>query len=183
MWSRRVGHDCATSLSLFTFMHQRRKWQPTPVFLPGESQGWGSLVGCRLWGRTESDTTDATQQQQQQQAWQATWNQGYLEEWQYSAGVMKVKVAQLCLTLCDPMDYTVHGILQDRILEWGAISFSRGSSQPRDWTQSPTLPGDSLPAEPQGKPKNTGVGSLSLLQRIFLTQELNQGLLHCRQIH
>src|SRR5574339_614770 len=46
-------------------MHWRRKWQPTPVFLPGESQGRGSLVGCRLWGRTESDTTDATQQQQQ----------------------------------------------------------------------------------------------------------------------
>ena len=46
--------------SLFTFMHWRRKWQPTPVFLPGESQGQGSLVGCRLWGRTESDTTEAT---------------------------------------------------------------------------------------------------------------------------
>ena len=45
-----VGHDWATSLSIFTFMHWRRKWQPTPVFLPGESQGWGSLVGCRLWG-------------------------------------------------------------------------------------------------------------------------------------
>ena len=44
----------------FTFMHWRRKWQPTPVFLPGESQGRGSLVGCRLWGRTESDTTEAT---------------------------------------------------------------------------------------------------------------------------
>ena len=44
----------------FTFMHWRRKWQPTPVFLPGESQGLGSLVGCRLWGRTESDTTEAT---------------------------------------------------------------------------------------------------------------------------
>ena len=56
----RVGHDGATSLSLFTFMHWRRKWQPTPVFLPGESQGRGSLVGCRLWGRTESDTTEAT---------------------------------------------------------------------------------------------------------------------------
>ena len=41
--------------SLFTFMHWRRKWQPTPVFLPGESQGWGSVVGCRPWGRTESD--------------------------------------------------------------------------------------------------------------------------------
>ena len=43
-----VGHDWATSLSLFTFMHWRRKWQPIPVFLPGESQGWVSLVGCRL---------------------------------------------------------------------------------------------------------------------------------------
>ena len=50
--------------SLFTFMHWRRKWQHTPVFLPGESQGWRSLVGCRLWGRTESDTTEVTQQQQ-----------------------------------------------------------------------------------------------------------------------
>ena len=56
----RVGHDRATSLSLFTIMHWRRKWQPTPVFLPGESQGRGSLVGCRLWGRTESDTTEVT---------------------------------------------------------------------------------------------------------------------------
>ena len=56
MGSLRVGHDWATSLSLFTFMHWRRQWQPTPVFLPGESQGQGSLVGCRLWGRTESDT-------------------------------------------------------------------------------------------------------------------------------
>ena len=53
-------HDWETSLSLFTFMHWRRKWQPTPVFLPGESQGRGSLVGCHLWGRTESHTTDAT---------------------------------------------------------------------------------------------------------------------------
>ena len=44
----------------FTFMHWRRKWKPTPVFLPGESQGRGSLVGCRLWGRTESDMTEAT---------------------------------------------------------------------------------------------------------------------------
>ena len=44
----------------FTFMHWRRKWQPAPVFLPGESQGRGSLVGCCLWGRIESDTTEAT---------------------------------------------------------------------------------------------------------------------------
>ena len=60
MGSLRVRHDWATSLSLFTLMHWRRKWQPTPVFLPGESQGWGSLVGCCLWGRTESDTTEVT---------------------------------------------------------------------------------------------------------------------------
>ena len=66
MGSLRVRHDWATSLSLslFTFVHWRRKWQPTPVFLPGESQGRRGLVGCRLWGRTESDTTEATQQQQ-----------------------------------------------------------------------------------------------------------------------
>ena len=51
----------------FPFMHWRRKWQPTPVFLPGESHRQGSLVGCRLWGRTESDTTEATWKQQQQQ--------------------------------------------------------------------------------------------------------------------
>ena len=62
--ARRVGHDWATSLSLFTFVHWRRKWQPTPVFLPGESQGRGSLVGFRLGDRTESDTTEATLQQQ-----------------------------------------------------------------------------------------------------------------------
>ena len=62
--SLRVRHDWATSLSLFTLLHWRRKWQPTPVFLPGESQGRGSLVGCLLWGRTELDTTEATQQQQ-----------------------------------------------------------------------------------------------------------------------
>ena len=60
MGSLGVWHDWTTSLSLFTFMHWRRKWQPTPVSLPGESQGRWSLVGCRLWGRTESDTTEAT---------------------------------------------------------------------------------------------------------------------------
>ena len=60
MGSLRVGHDRVTSLSLFTFMHWGRKWQPTPLFLPGESQGRGSLVGCHLWCCTESDKTEAT---------------------------------------------------------------------------------------------------------------------------
>ena len=61
---------------------------------------------------------------------------------------VKVKVPQSCPTLCNPMDYTVHGILQARILEWVAFPFSRGSSQPR----SSALQADTLPADPQGKP-------------------------------
>ena len=92
----------------------------------------------------------------------------------------EVKVAQSCPTLCDPMDYILHGILQARILEWVAVTFSRGSSNPGIEPRSPSLQADSLPAESQGKPKNTGMGSLSLLQWIFLTQESNQSLLHCR---
>ena len=60
----KVRHSWVTSLSLFTFMHWRRKWQPTPVFLPGESQGQGSLVGCCLRGHTESNSTEMTWQQQ-----------------------------------------------------------------------------------------------------------------------
>ena len=60
MGSLRVGYHWATSLSLFTFMHWKRKWQPTPVFVSGESQGRGSLVGCHLRGCTESDMTEAT---------------------------------------------------------------------------------------------------------------------------
>ena len=53
-----------SDLQMFIVTSLRKQWHPTPVLLPGESQGWGSLVGCRPWGRTESDTTEATQQQQ-----------------------------------------------------------------------------------------------------------------------
>ena len=59
-WMEEPGRLQSMSLSLFTFLHWRRKWQPTPLFLPGESQGLGSLVGCRIWDCTESDTTEAT---------------------------------------------------------------------------------------------------------------------------
>ena len=61
---------------------------------------------------------------------------------------VKVKVGQLCLTVCNPMDYTVCGILQARILEWVAFLFSRTSSQPRDWTQVSRIAGEFLLAEP-----------------------------------
>ena len=76
----------------------------------------------------------------------------------------------------------VHGILQARILDWVAFPFSRDLPNSGIEPRSPTLEADSLPAEPQWKPKNTGVGSLSLLQQIFQTQESNWGLLHCRRI-
>ena len=82
-----------------------------------------------------------------------------------------------------PMDYTVQGILLGQNTGVGSLSLLQGIlSNPGIKLRSPTLQADSLPAEPQGKPKNTGVGSLSILQPIFLTQELNQRLLHCRQI-
>ena len=89
---------------------------------------------------------------------------------------------QSCPTLCDPMDYTVHGILQARILEWVQFPSPGDLPNPGIKPRSPALHPDSLPTEPQGKTKNTGMGNSSLLQRIFLIQELTWGLLHCRWI-
>ena len=100
--------------------------------------------------------------------------------------VMKVKVAQSCPTLCNSMFYTVHGILQARILEWVAFPFFRRSSQSRVWTQVSCIAGSFFfffkPSEAPGKSMNAGVGRLSLLQWIFLTQKLNWGLLHCGKV-
>ena len=93
---------------------------------------------------------------------------------------LKVKVAQSCPTLWNPMDYTVHEILQTRLLVWVAFPSSGDLPNPGIEPRSPALQVDSLPAEPEGKPQNTGTVSLSLLQGIFLTQEWNWGLLYCR---
>ena len=93
-----------------------------------------------------------------------------------------MKVAQLCLTLCSPMDHTVHGILQARILERVAFPFSRGSSQPRDQTQVSLIMGRLFISWATRKAQEYWSGSLSLLQWVFPTQELNWGLLHCRWI-
>ena len=89
---------------------------------------------------------------------------------------VKLKVTQSCPTLCDPMDCIVYEILQARIVS--PRDLPNSGIKPR----SSALQVDSFPAEPPGKPKNTGVGSLSLLQQVFPTQEQNQSLLHCRQI-
>ena len=97
--------------------------------------------------------------------------------------LVHAKLLRSCPTLCDPIDCSpsgspVQGILQAKILEWVAMPSSRGSSNPGIESRSPALQADSLPSEPSGKPKNTGVGSLSLFQGIFPAQEWNQGLLH-----
>ena len=82
----------------------RRQWHPIPVFLPGESQGRGSLVGCHLWGCRELDMTEHTHTQELTAA--------------------AAESLQSCLTLCSPTGSPVPGILQARTLEWAAISFS-----------------------------------------------------------
>ena len=91
-----------------------------------------------------------------------------------------MKVAQSCPILCDPMDYTVHGILQ----AWSGEPFPSPGNLPNSEIEfgSPTFQADSLPAKPQGKPKNTWVGNLSLLQGIFQTPESNRDRLHWRLI-
>ena len=81
---------------------------------------------------------------------------GWPQDWEWSVFIpVPVKVAQLCPTLCDPMDYTIHGVLQARILEWVAFPFSRGLPNLGIKPRSPALQVDSLPAEPQGKPKSS----------------------------
>ena len=93
-----------------------------------------------------------------------------------------MKVAQSCLALCHFIDYTVHGILRREY--WSGYPFPSPGDLPNPGIKprSPALQAGSLPAEPQGKPKDNGVGILSLLQGIFPTQEPNWGLLHHRQI-
>ena len=108
MGSRRVGHNWATSLLLFTFMHWRRKWQHTPVFLPGESQRRRRLVGCHLWGHTELDTTDVTQQQERHQL--TTY--GFHTDHKWSAGLAQ----------------GVNTLFPRLVLQWGAVSAPQARS-------------------------------------------------------
>ena len=96
MGSRRVGHDWATSFSLFTFMHWRRKWQPIPVFLPRESQGQWSLVGCRLWGhRVGHDWSDLAAAQWGMDV-RTQWGQGRLGRIRRLACVRWIAVGNCC---------------------------------------------------------------------------------------
>ena len=102
--------------------------------------------------------------------------------WPGNSTPSEVKVTQLCLTVCDLMDYRIHVILQARILEWVAFPFSSGASQPRNWTEVSSIAGGFFTSWATREAQEYGVGSLSLLQWSFPTQELNRGLWHCRQI-
>ena len=116
----------------------------------------------------------------------ATWEAPRMDEWvSESCSVVSNSVTAWIVACQAPlfMKYSsVHGILQARILKCVAIPSSKGSSQSRDWTQVSLIISGFLPSEPLGKLKNTGVGSLSLLQWIFPTQELNWSLLNCRRM-
>jgi len=96
--------------------------------------------------------------------------------------VSEVKVTQSFLTLCNPMDYTVHGILQARILEWVAITFSRGSSQPKDWTQDSCIPGGFFTCWATREAKEYWSGKPTTSPVDFPSPGIDQDLLHCRWI-
>ena len=158
------------SLSLFTFMHWRRKWQPTPVFFPGESQGWGSLVGCRLWGHTESDMTEVTLHGPNipgsyaillfiASDFASITNQ--LHSWVLFlfwlhlfilSGVISPLISSTILVASQPEElifqcpiflpfHTVHGVLKARILKWFAIPFSSGPHFVRPLYHDPSILG------------------------------------------
>ena len=146
MGSQRVGHDWAISLSFYSSFW-RRKWQPTPVFLPGESHGQRGLVGWRLWGCKESDTTK-----------QPTHTHTHITLLSGHSPALKWKVLSLnsVWLLATPWTITHQvplsmGFPRQKYFSGVAISSSRGSPPSRDWTWvSPALQAGSLPGSHQG---------------------------------
>jgi len=137
MRSLRVGHNWVTSLSLFAFMHWRRKWQPTPMFLPGESQGrgawWAAVSGvAQSWTRLKRLSSSSSSRGNHLYIFKFYWNTVYLlcfcciAEW-LSYTYLYTSYFPLWRLLC-PCDSPGKntGVV--------AIPFSRGSSQPRDRT-------------------------------------------------
>ena len=138
MESPRVRHDWATSLSRFTFMRWRRKWQATPVFLPGESRGRGAWWAA-VYGVAQSRT-----RLKRLSSSSSSLSYG----WVVSRCIHTTSCAvgsPMLRTLgcsrqsrwppdCSPPGSSIHGIFQARILEWGAVSYSRESSWPRGQT-------------------------------------------------
>ena len=126
--SLRVGFDWTASLSLFTFMHWRRKWQATPVFLPGESQRQGSLVGCHLWGHAELDTTEVTSH--------------FSRVWLFA--ILRTIAHQAPLSM---------GFSRQEYWSGQPIPSPVDFPDPGIEPESPALQADSFPTELSGKPK------------------------------
>ena len=103
----RVGHDWATSISLFTFMQWRRKWQPTPVFLPGESHGRGNLVGCRLWSRTRLKRLSSSSSNPSTPVWIRKCNEGLLPS-----------LCGAVVTFISPYSPEEKGMTKDEMVAW-----------------------------------------------------------------
>ena len=156
-------------------MPWKRKWQPTPVFLPGESHGQRSLAGYRVHRVAKSQTRWATHPFtfiNKSVTWEVMEDKN-----------LKSKFGRFCDSMdCSPPGSSVHGILQARIVEWVAVPFSRGSFQARDWTQAFCSTGTFFTNWATREAQEYWTVSLSLLQGIFLIQQLNRDLLHCRRI-
>ena len=146
------GLWCPLSFLVYWTSPWRRKWQHTPVFLPGKSHGQRSLANYSSWGHEESGTIE----------WLNTLNlcclfASILHLQSAPPTSFYVSVSHSCPTLCDPMDYIqpgslVHRILQARTLEWVPISFSRGFSRLRDRTHLSCIARGFFTTEPPGKP-------------------------------
>ena len=159
----------------------RKKWQPTPVFLPGKSHGQRNLVSYSPWGCGRVGQDLGTKQQQLLH--------GHAQQLMNDVKGEKVKVsvAPSCPFLCESMDcsppgFSVHGILQARILEWVAIPFFRGSSQPKYQTQVSCIAGGFFTVWATREAPRLEWVAISSRQGIFPTQGSNPGLLHCRRI-
>ena len=146
----------------------RRAWQPTPVFLPGESHGQRSLTGCRPWASQRVRHEWATKHSEGHSKFQILRIYSYRHFLVYIFSNDSIRFrkygdglfAYVMFYSCDSMECSlpgssVHEIYQARILEWIAISFSRWSSRPRNRTWVSTLQADALPSEPPGKPWTT----------------------------
>ena len=96
LWPSPVTTWLSDFIFTFHFPALEKEWQPTPVFLPGESQGWGSLVGCCLWGRTESDMTEVTSQQQPVTAHWVTSQQNLCQMWKWTFSAPLDKIVMKC---------------------------------------------------------------------------------------
>ena len=155
MRSLRVGHDWAISLSLFSFMRWRRKWQPTPVFLPGESQGQGSLVGLKL-------------NIGQSYHFMANWRRKSGSSDFYFLGFQNY-----CGRWLQPWKtlLSLRKVMTSLENESESRSVTSDSLWPHGLYSAWNSPG-----------QNTGVCSLSLLQQVFPTRESNPGLPHCKRI-